>query len=321
MNAKAMVPLVLAVVLGLTAALLVRSAMSHRGSAPVTASNLVTVVVAKQDSDPGHALTIEDVGTAKVPAEVAPSQVFSDPMQLVGRVAVTPLVRGQTILETLLAPNGTGSGLQSLIPTGYRAVTLEVTEFSGVAGMLEPGCKVDVVSVMQDTAKKGSIARTVLQDIKVSAVGRQIAPAHPQPGQPMPPPSNSITLLVTPKQAQTLQLATNTGRPWLVLRATKDGVELPLESTTLADLQGTPNVDPNAGGDPVADPMLNPQAGPTPATPASDESATPPTIRRSITMINGGVESQVTVTVPNPRASIMAPLDRGDEVPAIPGDR
>ncbi len=317
MNAKAMVPLVLAVVLGLTAALLVRSAMSHRTSAPVGPSNLVTVVVAKQDSDPGHALTIEDVGTAKVPAEVAPGGVYSDPAQLVGRVAVTPLVRGQTILETLLAPNGTGSGLQSLIPPGYRALTLEVTEFSGVAGMLEPGCKVDVVSVMQDAAKKGSIARTILQDIKVSAVGRQIAPAHPQPGQPLPPPSNSVTLLVTPKQAQTLQLATNTGRPWLVLRATRDGTEVPLDSTTLADLQGAPN--DNTGTDAVADNTV--ATAPTPATPTSDQTAVPSMVRRSITVINGGVESQVTVQVPNPRASIMVQPDTGDAFPQIPMDR
>ena len=292
MNAKAMVPLVLAVVLGLTAALLVRSAMSHRSAVVAGPGNLVTVVVAKVDNDPGHALTADDLGTAKVPADAAPGQVFSAPGPLVGRVTVSPLVKGETVLDNLLAPAGTGAGLQALIPPGMRAVTLEVSEFSGVGGMLEPGCKVDVVSVMQDARAKQSVARTVLQNIRVSAVGRAIAPAHPAPGQPMLPPSNSVTLLCTPKQAQQLQLAANTGRPWLVLRSTRDGADAAVEGTTMADLQGSPPADAVADASPSAAPVAD--AAPAPAT-----------LSRSVTMINGGVESQVTVTVPNPRATII----------------
>jgi pilus assembly protein CpaB len=323
MNAKAMVPLVLAVVLGLVAALLVRSAMSHKPIVPTGPSNLVTVVVAKQDADPGHALSIEDLGTAHVPADAAPGEVFSDPAQLVGRVTVSPLVKGETVLDNLLAPTGSGSGLQALIPPGMRAVTLEVSEFSGVGGMLEPGCRVDVVSVMQDSRQKQSVARTVLQNIKVSAVGRAVAPAHPAPGQPLPPPSNSVTLLCTPKQAQTLQLSTNTGRPWLVLRSTRDGAEVQLESTTLAELQGdaTPDADPEATVDsapPAAVPAPTPAtpAGLTPAdAPTPVAAAVPATVHRSVTVINGGVESQVTVTVPNPRAMFIDTNDGDTNYP------
>ncbi len=116
MNMKAVIPLVLAVVLGLVAAILVRNAIKHKNQAPTLASNLVTVVVAKQPADPGHQLTKEDVAVSKVPADAAPGQVFSDPNQLVGRVVTTPLVKGQAILETLLAPIGTGAGLQALVP-------------------------------------------------------------------------------------------------------------------------------------------------------------------------------------------------------------
>ncbi len=314
MNAKAMMPLVLAVVLGLTAALLVRSMMSHHAAAPTGPSNLVTVAVAKADVDPGHALTADDVGTARVPADAAPGQVYSDPAQLVGRVTVSPLVKGETVLDNLLAPAGSGSGLQALIPAGMRAVTLEVSEFSGVGGMLEPGCRVDVVSVMQDPKAHSSFARTVLQNIKVSAIGRTISPVHPAPGQPVPPPSNSVTLLCTPKQAQQLQLAANTGRPWLVLRSTRDGAEVPVENTSMAELTGlsdAPAADPTADAADAAPPvpMVAPAAAPTtnPTTAPSVATAAPlipATVRRSITMINGGIESQVTVTVPNPRASV-----------------
>ncbi len=324
MNTKAMVPLVLAVVLGLTAAFLVRSAMSHRSAVPAGPGNLVTVVVAKLDADPGHALTAEDLGTAKVPAEAAPGQVFSDPAQLVGRVAVIPLVKGQTLFETLLAPAGTGSGLQSLIPPGMRAVTLEVTEDSGVGGMLEPGSRVDVVSCLHDDKGKQQVARTVLQYIKVSAVGRNIAPSHPAPGQPVPPPSSNVTLLCTPKQAQTLELATNSGRPWLILRATRDGVEVPLESTTMAELQGNANASAEpataaATTKPAADPVAG-LADPVPATPVASAAvavaAVPATVNQTVTVITGGVVSHMVVTVPNPDAAVVAPLDQGYAFPS-----
>ena len=324
MNAKAMVPLVLAVVLGLTAALLVRSAMSHKSATPSGPSNLVTVVVAKQDSDPGHALDAEDLTSARVPADAAPGQVFSDPAQLVGRVTVSPLVKGETILDNLLAPAGSGSGLQALIPAGMRAITLEVTENSGVGGMLEPGCRVDVVSCLHDDKGKQQIARTILQNIKVSAVGRSIASSHPVPGQPLPPPSSNVTLLCTPKQVQTVELATNNGRPWLVLRSTRDGVEVPLDSTTMAELQGN---DPTAAAPPAVTDDASP--APTAIPPAPAVAANPPTadaapasapvpatVRRSVTLINGGVESQVIVTVPNPQATIVSP-DRGDAIPDV----
>ena len=110
MNAKTMIPLGLAVVLGLVAAKLVVSAVQHKPVASTNASNLVTVVVAKRDAAPGTPLGKDDLTTAKVPADAAPGQVFAAADQLVGRVPTTPLVRGQTILEQFLAPAGAGAG-------------------------------------------------------------------------------------------------------------------------------------------------------------------------------------------------------------------
>jgi pilus assembly protein CpaB len=334
MNTKALVPLSLAVVLGLTAALMVRAAMSHKQAVVTNPGNLVTVAVAKLDADPGHVLTIDDLTTARLPADALPAGVFSDPAQLVGRVATATVVKGQTILETMLAPNGSAGGLAAVVPPGLRAVTLEVSEFSGVGGMLEPGCRVDILSVMGDAAKKGSVARTILQNIKVTACGRNIVPPRPVAGQPAPPPSNSVTLLVTPKQAQILQLASNTGRPCLVLRSSREKPdELSLDSTTLAELQGNPT----DGADPIGEqpavatdqtaqqpaiPTTNPTAATaTAATPGdAAPAAIPAMIRRTVTVFNGDTESRVSVMVPNPRAMVIDSNVDGFATPAITPD-
>ena len=301
MNMKTVVPLGLAFVLAIMAAFVVKNVMAHRGGPVASNSNLVAVVVTKGDLEPGRALTKEDLVVAKVPAELAPGHVFSDPNQLVGRVATSPMSKGQTIMESLLAATGTGSGLQALIPPGMRALTIEVNEYSGVGGMLEPGCRVDLVSNLNDPKTHENVCRTVLQDVKIGAIGRNVTAQHPVEGQPLPPPSNSITLLLTPKQVQTLQLAAMTSRPWLVLRGSKDNQEVSLASTTLAELRN----DPTEGSDPT--PQVQPvtttstDTVPSPWTPVIDaQPEQPTTIRRTVTFIRNGVETTQTFTIPAP---------------------
>lgn len=300
MNMKTVIPLGLALVLGLVAAILVKSTLNHRSLPMAANANTVTVVVAKQDVDPGKEMDKDDLTIAHVPAEIAPSHVFSDPTQLVGRVTIAPLSRGQTIMESLLAPSGTGSGLQALIPQGMRAVTIEVNEFSGVGGMLEPGCRVDLVSTLNDPKTHESMAKTILQYIKILAIGRNTTPPHPVEGQPVPPPSNNVTLLVTPKQAQVLELACASSRPWLVLRYGNDAADLSLEPTALHTLRGDQDssdaTSVATNQNPVsASPTQNSIFSPVPDPTAEER---PTTERWTVTCIRGGAEQKSTFTVP-----------------------
>jgi pilus assembly protein CpaB len=305
MNMKTVIPLALALILGLLAAFLVKNAMAHRNAPSASNANTVAVVVAKLDIEPGKALDKEDLALARVPAEFAPTNVFSDPNQLVGRVPITPLSRGQTIMETLLASSGSGSGLQALVPPGMRAFTIEVNQFTGVGGMLEPGCRVDVIGTLSDPKTRENMSKTVLQNIKILAIGRSTTPPHPVEGQPAPPPANDVTLLVTPKQAQLLELACAAARPWLVLRYNKDGAEVELENTGLAELRGDKADD--SGSQPSGIATATPTPAPTPTvanpfTPVADTTVQekPTTYRRTITVIENGVERQETLILPLP---------------------
>jgi pilus assembly protein CpaB len=318
MNMKTVIPLGLALVLGLVAAFLVRNVMAHRNLPLPSNANTVAVVVAKADVDPGKSLDKEDLAIARVPAEFAPSHVFSDPNQLVGRVVIAPLTRGQTIMESLLAAAGTGSGLQALIPPGMRAVTIEVNEFTGVGGMLEPGCRVDLVSTLNDPKTHESMAKTILQYVQILAIGRSTTPPHPVEGQPLPPPTNNITLLVTPKQAQTLELACSSARPWLILRYGRDGQELQLDGTGLSSLRGD-NTDTSATATASATPVQAATANPF--TPVVDTipQEKPTTYRRTVTIIENGVEREVTLTLPLPHTDGTADTSLESQKPADGG--
>jgi pilus assembly protein CpaB len=243
MNVKTWIPLVLAIVLGLVAALMARNVISrNRGTA--NDGSLVSIVTAAHDIEPGQKITADDLGAAKLPAASVPSGSFQNPADLVDRVSVVRLVKGQHVLENTLAPTGTAAGVQALIPDGMRAITVEVNEFSGVAGLLLPGSKVDIISVIRNGDNASAVARTVVQNVEVRAIGRVISSAGVQAatpadaGAPPAPMVNNVTLLVTPEQAEAIQLASVGGRPWLVLRNSKDTESVETDGTSIADLRG-----------------------------------------------------------------------------------
>src|SRR5690606_7683879 len=96
------------------------------------------IVVARGDVEPGRELTADDLTLAQVQMDLVPESAFRELSGVVGRVSETHLVKGQSIVESMLAPQGSGSGLQALIPPGMRAISVEVNEFSGVAGLITP---------------------------------------------------------------------------------------------------------------------------------------------------------------------------------------
>ena len=294
MKLKTWIPLVLAVVLGLVAMKIARDVLAKRSGPGETRVNLSQVVVTKHNVPAGAMLHADDLATAKVGGDFAAEAVFRDPAEIEGRVVTTGLVKGQPVMETLLAPKGTGSGLQAVVPKGMRAITLEINEFSGVAGFLVPGCRVDVVSTIN--ADGGEVvSRTVVQNVEVTALGRRT-----QPGEDAEP-TKSVTLLVKPREAEAIELAAATGRPRLVLRSSGDREQTRSEGITVAELRGgAKRVDPFAGSltELLRPTMTMPATRPAVPEPATPIAFKPATREHIVKVIRGGVESEVTMTLP-----------------------
>ncbi len=292
MNWKTWVPLVLAVALGLLAMKVARDVLARNRTGPSTPGG-TQIVVANKDLPAGAVLTAADVGLGRMLGEINSQSVFSNVSDLEGRVATTPLVNGMPVLETQLAPKGTGGGLQALIPAGMRAITLEINEFSGVAGFLTPGCRVDVVSTINGEAGE-TVSRSVVQNVKVQAVGT----CRPGGGETAEPAGNSksVTLIATLKEAEAIELAVATGRPRLVLRGSQDRDTSVSEGVTVVELRrGTgmkqDRLDPFAA---TVEPVVN-------TKPATQPWETKPQLRqRQISIIRGGVESQSVIDDPVP---------------------
>lgn len=299
MNWKTWIPLLLAVVLGLVATIITMDMLAKNRGGALASDKSTALVVAKENIPPGQVLRAEDLTTSLIAAELMPAQAFSDLNEAVGRVALTQLNPGQAILDSLLAAKGAGGGLQSLVPQGLRAVTIEVNEYSGVAGLLTPGCHVDVISTVQNGAAEQTVSRTIVQNVKVTAVGQKIGIGKTEEGQEKETIARSVTLIASPKDAEIIELAATMSRPRLVLRSPGDVSPVQTQGVTLAELIGGESDGSNTLN--VASLFNNPIEPATVALTGNVPSTQPveiPDINRSVKVIRAGVESRVMMKMP-----------------------
>lgn len=277
----------------------------------------VEVVVPNEDIAPSSVITQDMVVRKKVMADQAPKGAVSSPQDVIGLVAIEPLAARQPIRSDQVVPRGQALGLAGMVPSGMRAVTVGLDPVMGVAGLLKPGDRVDVVATFEvgDTM----IARTVLQDVELLALGKQTvmaagkptAPAAgataadpaPQAGKQTGAPATeagkageqkpadqtatqgpveqpNATLAVSPEEAQALVLADRRGKLRLALRPVREHDIVPLPTTNLTTVGG-PEFQrlQQAKAVPPASPSAAPQTTQVPAAlaPAAPQHAPPPT--------------------------------------------
>jgi pilus assembly protein CpaB len=296
---KTWAPLAVAVGLGLTAAVAARKWMAQ-AHAPRHEAAVRQIVVASHDVAPGTALTQSDLALTAIPMDASAAGTFSRISDLLGRVTVTGLDKDKAVLGALLASNGSAGGLQSLIPEGMRAITLEVNEFSGVGGLLAPGCRVDLIATLRRDQKNDTTTRIIAQNLVVKAVGQSLrhqeTPDNKKDAKEPTGLPRSVTLLATPKEAEMIQLACESGRPWLVLRGGKDDAPVKTPGVTLAELRGKPADKDKPQGAEKNIPVVQVQM-PTTRPMARQEEAEAK-VRRTVQLIRGASESTVIFEMP-----------------------
>jgi len=227
MNAKAIIPLIIGLgIAGLAAKLgldFVRNAEGRQ-------AKLVKLWTPVEDIKRGVAIAEPMLRPLPFPAQVAPQGALADLKKIVGRVPHTGAPAGLPILDSMLLPKGVNAGVR--VPPGMRAVAVKINESSGVDNHLEPGCHVDVVGVfsIRTNGRAETVARTILEDVEVAAVGQRLAPSTPTPAtetkgssstrRERPP--QAVTLLVKPAQVPTLHLAEQKGKLKLSMRGVLD---------------------------------------------------------------------------------------------------
>ena len=154
---------------------------------------------------------------------------------LVGSVARHPLPKGVPIARSATVQPGERGFLAAVLPKGKRAISIPVSEITGVSGLLMPGDRVDLIltySISGDLIESGRDIRaseTIMANLRVLALDQRLNATGPaQPGEPetkAPPMARTATLEATPQQAEMITLATTLGDLSLVLNSVRDGGE------------------------------------------------------------------------------------------------
>jgi pilus assembly protein CpaB len=209
MNRRLMTVLVLAFVVAGGCSFLVYRMIGVR-LAGVKKSATTRVVSAASDIKLGTILTASNLSYAEL-AGPLPKGAILKPETAIGRGVVADLAEGEPILESRLAPAGSGGGLAATIRQGMRACAVKVDEVIGVAGFVTPGMRVDVLISGNPPGSRsdeaGTEVRTLLQNIEVLSAGASIE----KDAEGKPQQVKVVNLLVTPEQAQILGLASNLG--------------------------------------------------------------------------------------------------------------
>jgi pilus assembly protein CpaB len=201
-----------------------------------------TVVVATHPLNSGAVLTAADVKTIQWPGLHPPKGTFETPDQVIGKTVFDAIGEEELVSDTHLATKKSGGG--SGVPTGMRAVSIHVTDSTGVMAMLRTGQKVDVQVVLGKSGADTTV-RTALEDLQVLAV-------HPVPegtsqGVVLP----SVTLLAGAAQADVLAAADSGARVRLTLRNPLDDETRPSGPVSLGTVVHAPT---NVSAPPSAKP-------------------------------------------------------------------
>ncbi|MEM7693724.1 MAG: Flp pilus assembly protein CpaB [Pseudomonadota bacterium] len=205
------------------------------------------VVVAADDIAFGTALTDDRLRVADWATEDIPSGTF-DTMKAFGgpdpRFARVNITAGEPLLAAKVTLPGVRPTLSSVLTGNNRAVTIRVDDVLGVAGLVAPGDRVDVLLTQSYGDSKQPSVDVLLQNVKVLALNQDAAGAAGGKRD-----LRTVTLEVAPPMAQKLALAGKVGTLSLSLRS-GDGGDEAAERFTLADLLGREANEPPAASEP-----------------------------------------------------------------------
>ena len=187
--------------------------------------------------------------------KISEEEISRSLRMLMGSVALVPIKRGEQVTYTKLVEPSMRTGLASQVTPGKRAMSVPVTETSGVAKLVKPGDRIDLIAIIDSgQGKEAKIAKTLFQDVMVLAVGRaitnnvaRVVEADSFTGKDKARSLaedfsfSSVTLEVDPTQAQSLalMLANGDAAMTLSLRNNDDSDRVAVQATSLYDVIGS----------------------------------------------------------------------------------
>ncbi|MBS1809624.1 MAG: Flp pilus assembly protein CpaB [Acidobacteria bacterium] len=216
MNRRFLLALAASALFGLVAIMIFRNILQRQVD-DVKNRNPNQIVHATTKIPAGTTIAANQVRLAPYATVPLPEGSFSLPADVIGKIAQVELDANLPIQAKNIATlDKVGPG--NRLKEGSRAMAIRVDEASSVAGFTTPGSIVDVVAVVTPSANSKPVSKVIVQNLRVLANGTNTQARTEAQGRV----GNTVTLEVTPAQAEILTLAMREGTLHLLLRHPAD---------------------------------------------------------------------------------------------------
>ena len=235
-------------VLGLSVLLLSQTnSESATTSSKQAAKQTVKVLVSTRTIEIGQTYTPNSFRWKEVPQQelenyidhVTPEDISAD--HTMSGLARTKLVKDSILSKADITEPEGGYSLSLKLQPGYRAISVPVDQVTSNSGFIEPGDRVDILLLgSQDgellrygNSSQGLYVTTIVHDARVLAFNnKQTAESYQKARESNGfengiPDDSSVSLEVTPEQANQVVLAKQLGKLTLVLRGQNEAQDQP----------------------------------------------------------------------------------------------
>ena len=187
------------------------------------------VLVAQRALPVGTIITADSVAFQLWPKEMVQDAYFidgeADMNKLLGTVVRYPITAGQPVTQGGLVAPGDRGFLAAALGPGMRAITIPVSAKTGVGGFVFPGDHVDLM-LTQTVPSQGDgpplkATETILRNVRVLATD-QSTETTVEEGKTVVRAFRTVTLEVTPKIAEKIEVSQTIGTLSLALRSLAD---------------------------------------------------------------------------------------------------
>lgn len=234
--------LLIGVILGLiTVFFLNRYIQTLNKAEEAVAATSYTQVVVAQKTIPEHVLITEDmVQVVSIPEDAVHPDTVLSLDKVVGGISKSEIINGEQVLSGRIVTDDSQASLSYWIPENMRAMAIPVNELTGVANYIAKGDRVDILATYNMTVVQANgeekdvpVTYTQLQNIEVLELG-VLKPASETETIEQP---SSITILVTPMQAEVIAFATLNGSFHLTLRSPIDNNKIELDHYSIDNFE------------------------------------------------------------------------------------
>ena len=161
---------------------------------------LKLVPVARELVAPGAAVTVEEV---------------------TGSISRIKIMQGDVLTDKKLYKDPKMAGFVGMIPSDSRAISIPITDATGISGLAKPGDYVDVMLISNKEYKNSVSGEMLLQNVLLLGINKSSEPSEGNGGSGEKDKLKTATLAVRPEEAVRLATAQAGGVLYLAMRPVK----------------------------------------------------------------------------------------------------